>query len=41
MKVRYLIDENLPPRLATALRRLDPTVDVLRVGDHLAEGGHH
>ncbi len=33
MSVRYLIDENLPPRLATALLRLDPAIDVLRVGD--------
>lgn len=33
MSVRYLIDENLPPRLVTALRRLDPAIDVLRVGD--------
>ncbi len=33
MKVRYVLDENLPPRLTTALRRLAPSVDVLRGGD--------
>ena len=30
MKVRFLLDENLPPRLKTALLRLNPTVDVVR-----------
>ena len=33
MKVRYLIDENEPPRLKVALLRLRPAIDVLRVGD--------
>lgn len=33
MKLRYLIDENLSPRLKSAIRRLEPFVDVLRVGD--------
>ena len=33
MKVRFLLDENLSPRLRKALLRLEPTVDVLRVGD--------
>ncbi len=33
MKVRFLIDENLSPRLKLALQRLNPTIDVLRVGD--------
>ena len=33
MKVCFLLDENLPPRLKAALRRYDPAIDVLRVGD--------
>jgi hypothetical protein len=33
MKVRFLLDENLSPRLKVALLRLNPTVDVVRVGD--------
>ncbi len=33
MKVRYLLDENLPPRLKTAILRLNPAIDVLRVGE--------
>jgi hypothetical protein len=33
MKVRFLLDEHLSPRLKTALLRLAPTADVLRVGD--------
>ena len=33
MKVRFLLDENLSPRLKLALVRLNPTIDVLRVGD--------
>lgn len=33
MKVRFLLDENLSPRLKTALLRLAPTIDVTRVGD--------
>jgi len=33
MKVRFLLDEHLSPRLKTALLRLAPAVDVLRVGD--------
>lgn len=33
MKVRFLLDENLSPRLKVALHRLDETIDVLRVGD--------
>ncbi len=33
MKVRFLIDENLSPRLKTAVLRLNPTIDILRVGD--------
>lgn len=33
MKIRFLLDENLSPRLKQALYRLDATIDVLRVGD--------
>ena len=33
MKVRFLLDENLSPRLKPALLRLESTIDVLRVGD--------
>ena len=33
MKIRFLLDENLSPRLKTALLRLNPMIDVLRVGD--------
>lgn len=34
MKLCYLIDEHLSPRLKGALQRLEPLVDILRVGDH-------
>lgn len=33
MRVRLLLDENLTPRLALAVRRAYPEVDVLRVGE--------
>ena len=33
MKIRFLIDENLPPRLKLAVLRLNPTIDILRIGD--------
>lgn len=33
MKVRFLLDENLSYRLKIALLHLDPTIDILRVGD--------
>ncbi|MDJ0675181.1 MAG: DUF5615 family PIN-like protein [Calothrix sp. MO_167.B42] len=33
MKVRFLLDENLPPRLKVALLRLNPAIDILRVGE--------
>lgn len=33
MKARFLLDENLSPRLKVALHRLDERIDVLRVGD--------
>ena len=32
MKVRFLLDENLPPRLKVAILRFNPAIDVLRVG---------
>lgn len=32
-KVRFLLDENLSPRLQSALRRSCPGIDVLRVGN--------
>jgi hypothetical protein len=33
MKVRFLLDENLSPRLKGALLRYNPAIDILRVGD--------
>ncbi len=33
MRIRFLIDEDLPPRIKAMLLRQDPTIDVLRVGD--------
>jgi hypothetical protein len=33
MKLRFLIDENPPPKLKTAIIRRYPDIDVLRVGD--------
>ena len=36
MKVRFLLDENQSPRLKTAIIRLIPSADVLRVGDPTA-----
>ncbi|MBD2301920.1 DUF5615 family PIN-like protein [Nostoc sp. FACHB-87] len=33
MKIRFLLDENLPPKLKTAVLRFDPTIDILRVGE--------
>lgn len=33
MKVRFLLDENLPPRLKVAILRFNSAIDVLRVGD--------
>ncbi|MBN1887172.1 MAG: DUF5615 family PIN-like protein [Thermoflexales bacterium] len=33
MKPRFLLDENLPPHLKTALLHHDESIDVLRVGD--------
>ena len=36
MKVRFLLDENLPPRLKLAVFRLNSQIDILRVGDNNA-----
>lgn len=33
MKPRFLIDDNEPPRLKSALLRLNPAIDVFRIGD--------
>ena len=33
MNIRFLLDENLDPRLKTALLRLNPAIDVLHVGE--------
>jgi predicted nuclease of predicted toxin-antitoxin system len=33
MTIRFLLDENLSPRLVRALKRARPEIDVLRVGD--------
>ncbi len=33
MKIRYLLDENISPRLKMTLLRLDSSMDVLRIGE--------
>jgi hypothetical protein len=33
MKIRFLLDENLPPKLKSALLRLNPKIDIMRVGE--------
>ena len=33
MKVRFLLDENLSPRLKIAVHQLEPAIDIVRVGD--------
>ncbi|MCC3507306.1 MAG: DUF5615 family PIN-like protein [Microcoleus sp. PH2017_19_SFW_U_A] len=33
MKIRFLLDENLPPKLKSAVLHLQPEIDILRVGD--------
>jgi hypothetical protein len=33
VKVRFLLDENLPPKLKSAVLHLQPEIDILRVGD--------
>lgn len=32
MKVRFLLDENLSPRIEVAVLRLNPNIDIVRVG---------
>lgn len=36
MKVRFLLDENLSPRIKQAVQRREPAIDLLRVGDENA-----
>ena len=36
MKVRFLLDENESPRLKATLLRLNPAIDVLRIGELVA-----
>jgi hypothetical protein len=33
VKIRFLLDENLSPRLKVAVLRLNPAIDILRVGE--------
>jgi hypothetical protein len=33
VKVKFLLDENLTPRLKMAVLRLNPAIDILRIGD--------
>ncbi len=33
MKLRYLLDENISPKMKTALLRLSADMDVLRIGE--------
>ncbi|BAG03379.1 MAG: DUF5615 family PIN-like protein [Microcystis sp.] len=33
MKIRFLLDENLSPKLKIAVQRINSTIDILRVGD--------
>ena len=33
MKIKFLLDENLSPRLKIAVLRLNSDIDILRVGD--------
>lgn len=36
MKIRYLLDENLSPRIKLAIFRYNKEIDILRVGDEIA-----
>jgi hypothetical protein len=36
VKIRFLIDENLPPKLKSAVLKLQPEIDILRIGDENA-----
>lgn len=33
MKVKFLLDENLTPRLKTAVLRLNPKIDIVRIDE--------
>jgi hypothetical protein len=33
MRIRFLLDEHMPRRLVTALKRHEPAIDVLYIGD--------
>jgi hypothetical protein len=33
VKIRFLLDENLSPKLKLAVQRKNPTIDILRVGE--------
>ena len=33
MKIKFLLDENLSPRLKVAVLRLNPEIDILRQSD--------
>ena len=33
MKIKFLLDENLSPRVKIAVLRLNPDLDILRIGD--------
>lgn len=33
MKIKFLLDENLSPRLKVAVLRLNPEIDILRIGE--------
>ena len=35
MKIKFLLDENLSPRLKIAVLRLNSAIDILRIGDPL------
>jgi hypothetical protein len=36
MKIRFLLDENISPRIRLAVLRYNNTIDILRVGDETA-----
>ncbi len=33
MKIKFLLDETLSPRLKVAVLRLNPEIDILRIGE--------
>lgn len=36
MKIKFLIDENFPPKLKEAVKRLNANIDIIRVGNENA-----